>query len=161
MAANQERNFVAEAASLIRTARSGSLATISGHAPHAALVTPAPADDAGLLLLLSTLSAHTRHLQANPACALLLVGEAATPNPQTAPRVTLTCQATVSDAAADRAAYLRHHPYAELYAGFADFNVWRLSIVEAHYVGGFAAASALNLLALQHEIMSGNPRDGG
>jgi len=161
MAANQERDFVAEAGALIRGARVGSLATVNGAAPHVALVTPAPTADGFLVLLLSTLSAHTRHLQANPACALLLVGAPTTENPQTAPRVTLTCQAAITAAAADRAAYLQHHPYAALYADFADFDFWRLTVQEAHYVGGFAAASALNLLALQHEIRTANATEGG
>jgi putative heme iron utilization protein len=160
MAVNQERDFVAEAGALIRGARSGSLATVNAGAPHVALVTPAPAGN-GILVLLSTLSAHTRHLQANPACALLLVGVPSTENPQTAPRVTLSCQAAVTETAADRAAYLHHHPYAALYADFADFNFWRLTVQEAHYVGGFAAASALNILALQHEIMAANTAAGG
>jgi hypothetical protein len=102
MAADQEREFCRQAATLIRDARAGSLATVAGGAPYAALVTPAVADDAHLILLLSTLSAHTRHLMANPACALLLVGEPAETNPQTAPRVSLSCLAAVSDQAAAR-----------------------------------------------------------
>jgi putative heme iron utilization protein len=150
MAANQERDFVAEAGALIRGARTGSLATVNGGAPHVALVTPAPTSDGFLVLLLSTLSAHTRHLQANPHCALLLVGAPTTENPQTAPRVTLTCQAAITPE--DRAAYLHHHPYAALYADFADFNFWRLTVHEAHYVGGFAAASALDIRALRRAI---------
>jgi putative heme iron utilization protein len=161
MAVNQERDFVAEAGALIRSARSGSLATVNGAAPHVALVTPAPAVDGSLILLLSTLSAHTRHLQVHPACALLIVGAPSTENPQTAPRVTLTCQAAITASAADRTAYLHHHPYAALYADFADFDFWRLTLAEAHYVGGFAAASALNILALQHEIMPANTAAGG
>jgi len=161
MAADQERDFVAEAAALILSARAGSLATTDAGAPHVALVTPAPAGDGGLLLLLSTLSAHTRHLAAEPACALLLVGPGTSPNPQTSPRVTLRAVAAVSTAPEDRAAYLRHHPYAEPYSGFADFNIWRLRLTAAHYVGGFAAASALNLLALQHEIIAAAQRNGG
>jgi putative heme iron utilization protein len=161
MAADQEREFCRQAATLIRDARAGSLATVAGGAPYAALVTPAVADDAHLILLLSTLSAHTRHLMANPACALLLVGEPAETNPQTAPRVSLSCLAAVSDQAADRAAYLAHHPYAALYADFTDFNFWRLAPTAAHYVGGFAAASALDVSALQHEIREAAPAKDG
>ena len=152
MAANQERNFVREAAALLQAARSGTLATTQAGWPHAALVTPALGPNGVVLLLLSELSAHTSHLRADPRCALLVTGIAAAENPQTLPRLALrgTAQPIVSDAA--RAAYLRHHPYAELYAGFADFHFWALNLEEAHYVGGFAAAASLQIAALQQEI---------
>ena len=81
MASAQEpppRDLYAEARNLIAAARSASLATVSDGAPFAALVTPAFMPDGAAILLLSQLSSHTRHLQANPACALLLVGEPAT-----------------------------------------------------------------------------------
>ena len=152
MAANQERNFVREAAALLQAARSGTLATIEAGQPHAALVTPALGPDGSVLLLLSELSAHTRHLRADPRCALLVTGTAADENPQTMPRVTLrgTAHPIRDDAA--RAAYLQHHPYAQLYAGFADFHLWTLKPEEIFYVGGFSAAASLQIAALQQEI---------
>ena len=157
MAANQERNFAREAAALLRAARSGMLATTEAGRPHAALVTPAlvtPAlgPDGFLLLLLSELSAHTRHLRADPRCALLVTGAAADENPQTAPRLSLRGTAHPTEDKAARAAYLKIHPYAELYAGFADFHIWVLRPDEAYYVGGFAAAASLQIAALHHEI---------
>lgn len=161
MAANQERNFAREAAALLRAARSGALATVAGGWPHVALVTPALGPDGAVLLLLSDLSAHTRHLRADPRCALLVTGGAAAENPQTVPRLSLrgTARPTESDAA--RAAYLLHHPYAELYAGFADFHVWTLQPEEAYYVGGFAAAASLPIVALQQEIEAILPNRNG
>ena len=156
MAANQERNFYSEAASLLATARAGTLATTTpAGLPHAALVTPAPDADGAPLLLLSDLAAHTRNLRANPACALLITGAPVDENPQTAPRLLLSGTARIiTDAAAAtaRELFLRNHPYAGQYAGFADFNLWRVEVNDAHYVGGFAAASRLRLAALQHEI---------
>ncbi|MDD2794865.1 pyridoxamine 5'-phosphate oxidase family protein [Acidocella sp.] len=153
MAANQERNFYAEAASLLATARAGTLATTTpAGLPHAALATPAPAADGAPLLLLSDLAAHTRNLRANPACALLITGAPVDENPQTAPRLLLSGTARISTAPTARERFLRIHPYAAQYAGFTDFNLWRLEVNDAHYVGGFAAASRLQLAALQHEI---------
>ncbi len=157
MAANQERNFYQEAADLLATARAGTLATTTpAGVPHAALVTPAPAADGAPILLLSDLAAHTRNLRANPACALLITGAPVDDNPQTAPRLLLSGTARIiTDSAACATArehFLRIHPYAAQYAGFADFNLWRLEVNDAHYVGGFAAASRLRLAALQHEI---------
>ncbi len=152
MAANQERDFMREAACLLRAARTGTLATTSGGMPHAALVTPALDAQGAPLLLLSDLSAHTRHLRTNPACALLVVGSPASENPQTAPRVLLTGMAQLTDDPAARSCYLKTHPYAELYCGFGDFHFWRLIVSDVHYVGGFAAAAALDAAALQREI---------
>jgi len=48
---------------LLRAARSGTLATAIDGQPFASLVTPATAPDASVLLLLSDLSEHTRHLR--------------------------------------------------------------------------------------------------
>jgi putative heme iron utilization protein len=149
MAAKQEASdYIGPAAALILAARSASLATIAPDGtPYAALVTPA-----GFLLLLSDLSAHTTHLRHNPSCALLLTGAPNSENPQTTPRVTLTCQAVLENDPAGAKTFLKIHPYAELYIGFADFHLWRLAPKDAHYVGGFAAAAKLDIAALQQEI---------
>jgi hypothetical protein len=152
MAANQERAFTREAAALLRAARSGTLATTEAGQPHASLVTPALGPDGSVLLLLSELSLHTRHLRADPRCALLVTGAAADQNPQTMPRLTLRGAAHPIHNDAARAAYLQHHPYAEFYAGFADFHFWTLQPEEAHYVAGFAAAVSLQIATLQQEI---------
>src|SRR3984885_12604139 len=87
-----------EARKLLRAARSGTLATIAdGGQPFASLVTHACAPDLSVLLLLSNLSEHTRHLRAEPRCSLLVCGAAETANPQTAPRVTITGIAALAD----------------------------------------------------------------
>src|SRR6202790_3527979 len=87
-----------EARKLLRAARSGTLATAAdGGQPFASLVTPACAPDLSLLLLLSNLSEHTRHLRAEPRCSILVCGAAEGANPQTAPRVTVTGIAGVVD----------------------------------------------------------------
>jgi putative heme iron utilization protein len=117
-------------------------------------VTPALGEDGAPILLLSNLAAHTRNLRADPACALLVAGPAADENPQTAARVLLSGMVVQGEDAAARRRFLEVHPYANLYAGFADFSIWRLVVKDAQYVGGFAAASRLEVAALQHEIMS-------
>jgi putative heme iron utilization protein len=42
-----------------------------------------------------------------------------------------------------RRRFLLRHPKSELYAGFADFGVWRMNVVSAHLNGGFARAADL------------------
>jgi heme iron utilization protein len=137
-----------EARRLIRAAGSAALATQAAGQPFASLVTPAAAPDLSPLLWLSTLSEHTRQLRAEPRCALLFAGEPDGPNPQTTPRVTLTGQAEPvggPEAAALKARWLARHPYAALYADFADFALWRIAPGGALLVGGFARAVRLRL----------------
>ena len=131
-----------ESRKLLRAARAGSLATRDGEQPFVSLVTPATAPDLSVLLLLSDLSPHTKHLRADPRCAVMVAGAPAEVNPQTAPRVTVTGVAEVVADEALKARYLALHPYA-FYAAFGDFNLWRVPIGGAAYVGGFARAAKL------------------
>jgi hypothetical protein len=141
-----------EARKLLRAARSGTLATAAdGGQPFASLVTPACAPDLSVLLLLSNLSEHTRHLRAEPRCSIMVCGAAESANPQTAPRVTVTGIAEVADEEALKARYLAVHPYASLYADFGDFHLWRIRPVGALFVGGFARAVRLRQAELAPE----------
>jgi putative heme iron utilization protein len=47
-----------------------------------------------------------------------------------------------------KARFLAVHPYAALYANFADFAIWRLRPAQALLVGGFARANRLGRAAL-------------
>jgi putative heme iron utilization protein len=132
-----------EARKLLRAARAGTLASSADGQPFASLVTPACAPDLSLLLLLSSLSEHTRHLRADPRCSILAVGTPDGSNPQTAPRVTVTGLAEVVDDPALKSRYLSIHPYAQMYAGFGDFSIWRVRPVGGLFVGGFARATRL------------------
>ena len=132
-----------QARRLLRAARSGCLATSAAGQPFASLVTPACMPDGSLLLLLSQLSEHTRHLTADPRCSVMVSGAAESANPQTTPRVTVTGLAEVVDDPALKARYLAVHPYASLYADFGDFATWRIKPVAGLLVGGFARAFRL------------------
>jgi putative heme iron utilization protein len=140
-----------EARRLIRGIASATLATAAEGAPFASLVTPAAAPDLSALMLLSSLSEHTRHLKADPRCALLFTGRPEGVNPQTAPRVTLTGLAELvpaEEVPALKARWLARHPYAALYADFGDFALWRVRPGGALLVGGFARATRLRLADL-------------
>jgi putative heme iron utilization protein len=99
--------------------------------------------DGSLLMLLSGLSEHTRHLKADGHCAVMVTGAATSENPQTSPRVTVTGVAEVVVDPALKARYLAVHPYASLYADFTDFATWRLVPTGGQLVGGFARAFRL------------------
>lgn len=136
----------ARARGLMRGAAVATLATQAGGQPFASLVTPAVAPDGAVLLFLSTLSEHTRHLLVEPRCSLLFTGPAPEINPQTAPRVTVTGLAipvSEDEAEALKSRWLLRHPYAALYAGFGDFDLWRVRPASALLVAGFAQARRL------------------
>jgi putative heme iron utilization protein len=129
---------------IMRAALSASLATVGeGGQPHAALVTPAIAPDGAVLLLLSTLSEHTRQLAQDGRCALLFQGEPDGPNPQTTPRVSVTGIAEPVEDEALKATWLARHPYAAPYADFTDFGLWRLAPTGGLTVLGFGRAHRL------------------
>jgi putative heme iron utilization protein len=149
MATMQEPDIYEEARALLSGARSGSLAVIEAGMPVIALVTPAIGPDGAPLVLLSTLSAHTRALAADPRCALMVASQPAAgapgeENPQTSARLSLTGRARPIANPNSRAAYLAIHPYAELYIDFADFSLWRIQVESARFVGGFARAASLD-----------------
>jgi putative heme iron utilization protein len=100
--------------------------------------------DASPLLLLSTLSDHTRNLAADPQLSLLFDGSAGYANPQEGPRATVmgrVKRADAGDLERMRRRYLARHPGATLYAGFADFAFYRVTIERIHWVGGFGRAA--------------------
>lgn len=134
-----------EARHLLRAARAGTLATLAGGGdPFASLITVATAPDGAPLMLLSQLSSHTRHLDRDPRCSLLLArsGEG---DPLSHPRVTITGLAAKITAAeargAAKARFLAKHPKAALYADFGDFAFWRVTMDQIHLNGGFARAA--------------------
>ena len=128
---------------LARSARAGTLCTVIDGQPFASWVTPAPAPDGSLLLLLSGLSEHTRHLAKEPRVSMLLTAPQLEANPQANARLTLT---GVAEACGDerlKSRWIARHPYAAFYAGFADFALWRVVASAGLYIGGFASASRL------------------
>lgn len=100
------------------------------------------------LALVSMLAHHTRALQANPACCLLIGEPGPKGDPLTHPRLTLNGRAEILPNACPAheemaAQYLRRHPKAKLYIGFADFHFVRFQIDEAFLNGGFGKAYVL------------------
>ena len=130
-----------DARKLLRAARVGTLASAAEGQPFASLVTPACAPDLSLLLLLSDLSGHTRHLRAEPRCSVLVTGPPEGANPQTTPRVSVTGLAERIVDAMLKERYLAVHPYAAMYADFGDFSLWRIRPQGGLYVGVFGRAA--------------------
>lgn len=123
---------------LLRQARSGALATLmpdSGN-PYCSLVNVATTPDGSPLMLLSRLAIHTRNLLADGRVSLML-DERKEGDPLEGARVMLMGSCAVHPDAAVASTYLRRHPEAEQYAGFADFAYYRMSVERVHLVAGF------------------------
>jgi heme iron utilization protein len=137
---------VADAKRLMRLARTGALATLEPEtgAPLTTLVGVASDFDGAPLLLMSTLSRHTRHLANDPRASLLLSAEPGRGDPLNHPRVTLGGRIERASGANARDRYLRRNPKAKLYADFADFAFFRLAIGDVHFNGGFGRAAPLD-----------------
>jgi len=151
MKSDADFDAAAAAKKLLREARSGALATLetgSGD-PYCSLVNVATAFDGSPLLLLSALALHTKNILADARVSLML-DERKEGDPLQGARVMLMGSAARSDDARMRAAYLRRHPEAESFAGFADFAIYRMAIKRAHLVAGFGRIvdlSAADILA--------------
>jgi len=137
------------AKSLLRSIRAGTLATLdrnTGH-PFASLVNVATDVDGSPVILVSRLSTHTANIEVDGRASVLLA-QAGKGDPLAHPRLTVLGEMVrVAPEAADQARvrrrFLARHPKSELYAGFADFSFWRMSIASAHLNGGFARAADL------------------
>ena len=136
---------VADAKRLMRLARTGALATLEaeGGSPLTTLVGVASDFDGAPLFLMSTLSRHTRNLVHDPRASLLLTGARDRGDPLNHPRVTLGGRVELDPAGRAKSRYLQRNRKAALYAGFADFGMFRLRIESVHFNGGFGRAGAL------------------
>jgi heme iron utilization protein len=145
-----------EAKRLLRSIRAGALATLAPDGfPFASLVNVATDVDGSPVLLMSSLSAHTRHLEAEPRASILLT-QTGKGDPLAHPRLTVTGRAerVTEEArrAALRARFLARHPKSALYADFGDFSFWRLDIARAHLNGGFARAASFEGVAMRTDL---------
>ncbi|MEJ2378250.1 MAG: DUF2470 domain-containing protein [Pseudolabrys sp.] len=134
---------------LLRATRAATLATLDRNTgyPFASLVNVATDADGSPLILVSRLATHTANLEVDTRASLLLA-ETGKGDALAHPRLTvLGSFAPLARESADdariRGRFLRRHPKAELYAGFADFAFWRMTVVSAHLNGGFARAADL------------------
>ena len=144
-------------ARLLTGQRWAALATVTDDgSPYSSQVAFAMQPDFGAALLhLSGLAAHTKHLRCRPQVSLSITEpDDGRDDPQTLARVSLQGKVEVLDKesdeyAAGRARYLEKLPAAEPRFGFADFQLFRLNIEQARFVGGFARARTFGAEALK------------
>jgi heme iron utilization protein len=138
------------AKTLIRTATFGALAVLDPATgfPLASRVAVATDSAGAPIILISSLSTHSKALRADNRCSLLL-GEPGKGDPVAHPRVTVICTAQWLDRNDPQTTliqerYLRRQPKANLYVGFGDFSFVRLQPVGANLNGGFGKAFVLS-----------------
>jgi heme iron utilization protein len=137
-----------QARAFVRESRHGALATLEPGTgwPLASRVSLAVDEDGAPLILISRLSAHYGALEADSRCSLLL-GEAGEGDPLRYPRITVVCEAEKilpDHRARAKAQFLQHHPDAQMYADFADFDFWTLVPQRASLNAGFGKAYLLS-----------------
>ncbi len=130
---------------LLEQARFGALAVThpDTQTPYVARVATIWDGDA-LLTLISTLSTHTKALQTNPSCAILIGEPADKGDPLTHPRMTISAKAVLADKYAAKARWLSAIPKAQLYYDFSDFLLYRLEPLSIDLNGGFGKAYQLD-----------------
>lgn len=148
---------------LIRAARFAAIAVkeAESQVPFVSRVACATDIDGSPLILISTLSAHTRGLIEYPVCSLMF-GEPGKGDPLAHPRVSVIGRAERlerggEEEARARRRYLARQPKAKLYADFADFALYRIRPERASLNGGFGKAFELT----REDIVVGDDRLGG
>lgn len=139
------------AASLIDAARFGAIALYDKirARPHVARIGFSYFSGLGYVTLISDLATHTKILQNNPDCALLLGEPPNKGDPLAFARISMNCQVIKLNkddpAVADlRENWLREHPKSAIYIGFSDFNFYKFQPNDADLYGGFGKAFTLN-----------------
>jgi len=128
-----------QARQLIRRSGKACLATLDRNdgSPYASLVLFAPLADASPVMLLSDLAEHTRNIATSSACSLMIDG--IDDGSETMAGMRLTLQGHISkieDKVATKR-FITRHPEAAIYAGFTDFNLYRVTPDRLHLIGGF------------------------
>ena len=137
---------------LLRQHRWAALATTTADAtPMASMVGYAMGEDASVIYLhLSRLAAHTGNLLANGKAALVISdADTNAEDPQELARVTLQGKCVVAARGGEeyftaKTQYLQNLPASERLFDFADFQLFRLDVESARFVGGFAQARSFS-----------------
>lgn len=169
MTPNHEPRLNRELRTLLTTQRVAALGTLAEDgSPFVSMVpfalTP---DGTGLVLHVSALAAHTRHLQQTPRVSLLVMqAETAGAPVHALPRATLHGQARVpapdsADWHSARAAYLGRFPEAEPITALGDFQFVVIELLGARQIAGFGAARSLQQPELAQALLPSTPAADG
>jgi putative heme iron utilization protein len=159
---SHEPRLTRELRKLLKTQRLAALGTLTDEgAPFVSMVPFAIERTLGCLVIhVSTLAAHTRHLQARPRVSLLVcVSETPDEPVHDLHRVTLEGRARVLgreslDWLACKTAYLERFPNVAFMTELGDFAFVAIDINAARHVSGFGAARSVDQDELKLILMS-------
>ena len=136
--ANQASEIGSSIRLLMRRCLRVGLGTLeAGGGPYVSLAMIALDHDATPLLYLSDLADHTKNLKRDPRVSLLFDGTLDSAVPLAGERATVQGRIEVTTDPRLLARYVARQPDAAAYAGFRDFNLYRVSVERAHLVAGF------------------------
>lgn len=123
--------------------------------PYASLVLVAVDHDLSPILLVSDLAEHARAIAGDDRVSLLFDGTGGLAQPLTGARVTVLGRARRDPDPRLAARFVARHPDAAMYAGFADFHVYRVALERAHLVAGFGRIHWLSATQLAAPVADG------
>jgi len=135
--------YKSEIISLLNQSRVGFLATTGKDGPESSMA-PYAVYHGDILLHLSGLARHTENINSHPKVGFMIcTPETMADSSLALPRLSL--QGDVTPVSAEqlqkaRQAYLNAIPDAELLFKFPDFRLFKLSVSNIHWVGGFGSA---------------------
>lgn len=145
-----ESDWQKEIRALLSSCRIGFLATQGKESPETSMAPYALYHDS-VLLHLSRLARHTANVQAHPMSGFMICApESSMDSPLALPRLSL--QGNISPVPIEeqipaQKAYLRAIAEAKPLFDFADFQLFRLKVVNIRWVGGFGSARDIPLNA--------------
>lgn len=118
-----------------------SVLDVEGGGPFTTLVNVAAGIDLQPLVLISSLSHHSKCLAMDARASLMLHDVIADDaDPMLTFRASLLGRFVEVEREIASAPFLARHPYAELYAEFGDFSYWRMDVDHVHIIAGFGRA---------------------
>lgn len=134
-------SFAEAARTLVAAHRHAVLATISADGyPYSSTVAYAAVDNGDMLLLLSHLAEHTKHLKGDARASFFLHDTLGLADPLAEPRLSLLGKVVDMQPEVDatlRQRFLEVHPSAAIYVDFADFAFYRFVPETLYYIAGF------------------------
>lgn len=111
--------------------------------PYGSIVELLPLEDGNFVFFVSNMADHTKNLNRNAQCSLLIAEGFGQGYALALSRATYMGKATKveGDLSELKARYLELHPEAKIYINFPDFNFYKLVVERVRYIGGFGRMS--------------------
>lgn len=158
-------SFAEAARTLVAANRHAVLATVNSDGyPYSSTVAYAALDNGDVLLLLSQLAEHTKHITQDTRASLFLHDHLGLADPLAEPRLSLIGNVELATDDTFRQHFLKAHPTAAIYVDFTDFAFYRFTPERLYYIAGFGrmgwadgsayyAAEVDPLLAIQARVI--------